>query len=160
MQHLVQSSSVHVTHLAAVYLYGSRQLLVQPITDVLLRQTVQMLENNVLLNGENRGAGECTLPTLIPFIAAKDGCRTLLLYVCDGNLGVEEEHVLLDHLGVANEEALRAGSERAEGLNVAMAAGDVAPEVVDVLRGILAQVAAEGSRSVGPLHREKRKTNV
>lgn len=121
-----------------------------------------MLENNVLLDGENGRAGERTLPTLIPFIAAKDGFGTLLLlHVCYRKLGVEEEHVLLDGFGVTDEEALRAGRQRAEGLNVSMAAGHVAPEVVDVLRRILAQVAAKGSRAVGPLHRKKKeKPNV
>ncbi len=50
-----------------------------------------------------------------------------------GEFGMEEQHVLLDNLGVADEEALRTGCERTERLHISMAARDVAPEVVDVL---------------------------
>lgn len=51
-----------------------------------------------------------------------------------GGFGMEEQHVLLDNLGVADKEALRAGCQRTEGLNITMAAGDMIPEVVNVLR--------------------------
>lgn len=69
---------------------------------------------------------------------------------------MEEKHVLLDNLGVGDEEALRAGCQSAESLNISMAARDVAPEVVDVLRRVLAQTAAQRSRPIRPLHRKKR----
>lgn len=68
-----------------------------------------------------------------------------------GKFGMEEQHVLLDNLGVADEEALRTRCQRTRGLRVGMAARDVAPEVVDVLRRVLAHAAAQGSGPIGPL---------
>lgn len=66
---------------------------------------------------------------------------------------MEEEHVLLDHPRVAGEHALGAGGQRAHRLHVRVASRHVVPEGVEVLRGVLAHGAAQGSRAVGPLRR-------
>lgn len=70
--------------------------------------------------------------------------------------GMEEQHVLLDNLRVADKDTLSAGCQRTERLDVTVAARDVAPEVVDVLRRVLAQAAAQRSRPIWPLRREQR----
>ena len=89
----------------------------------------------MLLHGKDRRGRKSTSSTLIPLISAMGGESTLPWRWQTGaaEFGVEEQYVPLDNLGVADEEALRAGCQRAHRLYVRMAARDVAPEVVDVL---------------------------
>ena len=131
MQHLVQVPSVHLAHLAAVDPYRGSPLKVQSVTDILLRQIVQVLENDVLLHREDGGGRVAAPSTLIALVSTVAGRSHVPLRLDVG--GVEEQHVLLEKLGVSDEEALRAGRQRAVRLHISMAARDVAPEVVDVL---------------------------
>lgn len=69
----------------------------------------------MLLHREDRRGWKSTSATLIPLISAMSGQRPFpwRLYR-GGKFGMEEQHVLLDNLGVANEEALRTGCQRTE----------------------------------------------
>lgn len=88
----------------------------------------------MLLYGEDGRAWESTPSTVIPLSRAMGERRFLLyLHVWDGQFGVEVEHVLLNDLGVRDEEALGARDQRTICLNIRMAARDVASEVVEVL---------------------------
>lgn len=128
VQHLVEGSDVQPAHLAAVDLGRGPALLVQPVPDVLLRQMLQVFEDDVLLHVEDGRAGKRTLLT---FIALSRRRRRPAPN--GGGGAVEEEDVFLDHPGVADEDALGARRQRAQRVQVSVATGDVVPEVVDAL---------------------------